>query len=636
MSGIAGIIYPNAYQPQSLIKAMLAPLANRNASLPPQTYRYKNLEMGTWSNSLSANPHQTVWVMLDGDIFNAREIRKELKTQGYHSQSLEDAELLAMAYEAWGTAFLTKIEGAFAIVIFDLSKQKIILARDPLGQKPLYWAVQRDYFFFGSELKSLLASGHLPQAPAPQCLGSYLFFGYIPQDMTPIKNVNKLLPAYYLESNLQGNYSVRPYWSYSSYFMKSSADDEIQICETLENLLSNSIQRRLSPNLTTGCLVGGGQGSAALAYYLSILKDPKEDLCAFTANFQGEHYGDSTAADTVTDHLKLSHQQATVTPQDISKNLVAMTWYLDEPLADPHVLATWKISNLAAQQNMDTLFASTGADELLAGNNRYCNDTITKWHIHKLRSLSQGLIHDIMFPLTKLFSTNTAYRMLRRFHTDPGMIKYLIKNSVFSPKQLAKISPELSKYFSPETFLQKFFQLHQMKSDLASFLYFETKTALSDRFLTQYDRLTQAKGLKYRAPFLDRRIVEYLAMLPDEQLINNGITAFPLKSLLTGVYPQALIERPKVGRQHFLNSWLQTPDLKEIIKLLENSILVESGFISKKWLKKLINSPTKQSYNFTQLWSILSLETWFRIFIDAPLTSSPPDTTLQDFFRSRN
>jgi len=223
-----------------------------------------------------------------------------------------------------------------------------------------------------------------------------------------------------------------------------------------------------------------------------------------------------------------------------------------------------------------------------------------------------------------------SYKLLRNLHVNHKLTEYLVEQAVFNKKMLAKISPSLKNYFVPETFLQKFFQLHEFRSDITSFMYLGAKTTLTDRVLLQYERMATTHSLQLRTPFLDPRVVEYLAGTPEDKKICGDDTGILLKAILSNVFPQDFIHRPKVTNKRLLISWLSDPKFQEILNMLKNSILVESGYISDKWLKHVIASPERQIKQFNQIWSILSLETWFRIFINTPSPNKYPDVSLRD------
>lgn len=621
MGGIAGIIYPDTLQVAQRINPVMQALSHRGYH-EPDILAHQNIELGSGGESFFANHKKTIYATLDGNIENYVELCKDLKMHGFICNRQNLAELIVTAYELWGIDFIKRVQGEFAIVILDINNKKILLYRDRIGKKPLYWYHDKNYFIFASELKAVLASGLVSQTPALDAFSSYLQFGYIPQDMTPIKNVNKLLPAFYLQFNLDQSKVIEPYWSYSSYFEKYNPAKKQAVINKLNHLLDESVNNLMPKNKPVGCFISGGLGSAGIAYYTK--KNAKDqEISSYSVGFLAQTEEDIMVAKEVAKTLDMPNQSKILTPQNLLDNFVSILWYLDEPVSDPNVIATWHLAELASKHT-STVFSGMGSDELLAGHTRYTLSQEPKTALTQTKQVIMPYLKTLLLPLLKVVYKPGAYNLVKKSRTNPWQFEYMRHNAIFNEASLEQASPELSKAFDPEIFLHKFHNLSRIKSTLASYLYFDVKTRLPDSYILQYDRMTAAHNLQWHAPFLNGHIVEYLASLIEPESINEKNTAQFLKGILQEVFPDFIIERPKKPRHGFLKSWATEPQIAVVLKLLPLGRLAETGLISREWLEEKTGTAEALTQNFSLLWSILTLEIWFRLFITKPISASPP------------
>lgn len=625
MEGIAGVVYPNVFQINNLINPLLNALKSRGGNLN-DSYSYRNIEIGSVGSKLCTNDKKTVTLSFDGLLYNSKILHKELLQQGVTLTKSTTPDLVVAAYCLWGTDFLIHLDGDFALAILDQEKGKIILARDRIGKKPLYWFHDNNHFIFASELKAILATGAVPQTTASDALASYLFFGYIPQDMTPIKSVSKLLPGYYLQFNFNGSKTIESYWSYSSFFQKTIRTPKNTVLNHLDLLITESVKNRIPENRPVGCFLSGGLGSASTAYYMhKVLNSP---FAAFTVSFKNENDEDMRVAKEAAQELDLLHYCEQITPNELLDDLVRIVWHLDEPLADPNIIATWRLAKLASTKT-HTVFSGMGSDELFAGHNRYTVEERGLSSFAAMTQFSMQMLRSLLIPVLNVINKPWSYSLLRQSRTNPWQFDYLRQNALFSEKELAKATPKLANLFDPGVFLHKFHNLYRVKSTVSSFLYFDVKTRLPDLFMQQYERLTTAHQLQWCTPFLDQHIIEYLAALSEPENLNEWETASFLKAMMKSVFPNSLVQRPKKTRKAFLRNWLIAPEIYELFLLLRRGTLVETGLISSRWLQSQIEQLQTSRYAFKYLWAILILEIWFRLYINRPIQSSPPDLSVK-------
>jgi len=627
MKGIAGIVYPDVYQVDHLIFPMLDVIQN---SLETQrdVHSYNNIQIGVTESKLAFNEKKTIVCGFHGNIFNVSEIHQELIKHGHHLIVNNHAEILVHAYELWGHKFLEKIDGDFSIMILDPNKERIILARDRIGKFPLYWFHNNNHFIFGSQLKALLSTGVIPQAPAPDALASYFYFGYLPQDITPIREVNKLLPGHFLQYNFNQSKTIEPYWSYSCFFEKQIRKHKNTIATDLDHLIVNSMKKRMPESEDLGCLISGGIGSASAAYYATKVAKNKS-LQSFSLGFKEHNEEDVNIAESVAKSLGIGNQSRLITKDNFLDNLVKIVWHLDEPMADPNIVATWSLAELASS-SVKHVISGMGCDELLAGHNRYTIQEQQVGHLTRLLQIPKPFINQLIVPLINKFNKPLALHILKQSRTNPWQYDYLSQNSLFEDKILKKVAPKLSGLFDPEVFLHKFHNLGRIRSNLASFMYFDVKTRLADCYTLQYHRLMQANGLVWNSPFLDQELIEFLASLADPDQLDVEDTAKFLKTLMKDVFPKSIIERQKVARPNLLSEWIEHPPILEVFQNLRYGTLVETGIISEEWLDHTLSSKEGRCRSFRYLWGILILEIWFQLFINQPITFKCPETSIQE------
>lgn len=629
MGAIAGVVYPDVFQITDLLRPMLKML-RRRCQKPNTVHNWKNIQVGAAGHPIAVNDKHTVLAAIDGVIYNADSLWSVLEEKGF-ARDENVARLIVSAYEAFGTSFLEQIEGDFALVVLDENNSQLLLARDRIGKKPLYWYHDHQHFLFASEIQALLATGAVPQTPATDGMAAYLSLGYIAQDVTAIEGVSRLLPGHYLILRPNQHKTIHSYWSYSSLFTSPRYVPPPKVAEHVNILLQAAVKERLPASADpVGCFISGGLGSASIAYYVHMLRDDNK-IEAFSAGFEKENNDDLRIASQVATALSFPQNVAVINTKDVLNDLVKVIWHLGEPIADPNILMTWSLASLAAEGSVQTVFSGMGSDELLAGHTRYTFKESGEHNQSWFQRIQQPIKRNLIVPLLNAFFPSASLEMLRDCKTNPWQAQYLHANALFDEKLLREASPALSGLFDPTTFLHKFHQLAKIKSIVSSFLYFDVKTRLPDCYVMQLDRLTSAFGLDWKAPYLSNEIVEYLAGVPEPEQLAVDDTASCLKAILKSHLPESVIRRPKVSRPHFLESWTDDPILAQAFELLRQGNCVDTGLISSSWLSENLETPQKRKQSFKFLWAVMVLEIWLRLFIVRPIRSEPPEITLLDF-----
>lgn len=633
MPGISGIIYPNNYPTNKWIHNALEHLHKHDNEVQ-EIFIYKNFSLGANCKEGCIATKKFIWIALDGHIYNLDEIKQELKTHGRSIETLNPVDTLHHAYETWGIDFVKKLNGSFALVIFDKRLNDLYIFRDPLGIKTLYWIHYQQYIVFSTEIKAIICLDFIPQIPYLEGLGAFLYMGFMPQDLSPIANLNKLLPSSYLHITTQGTLALKSYWSFCDHALAKKIVTE----EQLENELDAHLKRAIAiqtASLTTEkvtCFMLGGLGSAATAHYL-VEHLGKDRVEGYAVAYKGENERDLEGAQSAADSLGIKLHTYVLSVEDLIDQLPLLQWYMDEPTSDPHLILTWYLTK-QAQPHTQHIFSGMGCDELLAANLRYSTNLyyqpIFQWLFH----LAQPLFVSAGMPILRKFNLRSAIKMLRKIHYDPWVLEYLKHHSLFSFQQLKKLSPTLAKNFNPILFLQKFYSYLKEESDTASFLYFDTQTTLTDSYIQQFNKTMAYFDMHWHSPFLEQDTLRYLIQIPENLKIRNKNTAIPLRKILQPIFKPEFLNKTKTLRPFLLNNWIKDPKLQEIFQLLPKGVLCESGLMSQKQLSSIISSKKLPPRQFYKLWSILNLEIWMRHYVNSPTGTSKKELPTKEFLLS--
>ncbi|SCA59022.1 Uncharacterized protein AB751O23_BZ_00050 [Chlamydiales bacterium SCGC AB-751-O23] len=628
MPALAGIIHPHLFHSRDFVDKMLC--ISRGTSISePSVVKVDNYELGVLDGEIYQHRKNKSFSALIGNIYNFPEIKNILKQAGYPNKEYSVAEALFFLYEIQGKKFIEKVNGDFCIAIFDKDLKSFLLFRDRIGKNTLYWSCIKGYLVFSTHIKGILSTGLVPQEVSKSGLSAYLSLGYFPQDFSPVKHINKLLPGHYIKWQTSEGVSVKSYWSLSGCFTKDSGSPLSQndLFDAFEERLNQSIICRSQGIKNSLGLVGGGLGSASLA---ALLSEHQTDLKLSSVSIKGVRDPDFIASLEVSKTLNLPHQSCLVSQEDLFSNLTKMVWALDEPIADSHSLFSWQLCQLASQ-NHSSFFSGMGAKELLGLHQRYQD---TEENLNRRSNLA-SLLLSFKDPLLKTLSYTSkklTFQTLQFLYRLEWENTSLFEKFLFSEKEKRKLSRNTYDHFNPYAFIMKFSKIKELGSATNSFLYFDIKTQLCDRFLVQYQNFASYFNVDWHTPFLDHRLIEFLASMPSEFKSNQPHHPSPLEHILKKrAFQKSFIQRDRVHRKNFLDNYVDQPFIQKIAKTLENGVLVESGLIHPHYLKRYVLNLPITRLSFNRLFSILCLEIWYRLFIVNRVDSPNLNKSLIDF-----
>ncbi len=536
-----------------------------SANPAPKIWREGRCEMGS---TVSTLPPQTplsatsVIVLFDGRLLNAVELRKTLLDKDPTLRLEHPEEIIAALYTFFGEIAFSHLSGPFAIALFDPKNQELLLARDLLGEKPLYWTCQNHFLLFASSLKSLLASQLIPQTPDLEALSYYFTFGFIPQEKSPIHHVYKLQPGHYLRYTKDENLFIRPYW-------------------------------------TLGALLKNKQTSADAKEYATLVQSvwKRQQSSSDAALYCHHEEEKSTLSPFFPSLITPSSTQGETTVQDLDELLFAM----DEPIADLHIPQLFTACKTLHAQNKKELLLTTGSPHFLRREMQLPRLP----QFPNLLKFKRHMMKQLLVPLLSALHSKETYEMLRSLHTHPWHVAFLHQSILFDKKEIHELHSQQIKPVDIELFLHRFPVLEKLGPTLSSLIYLYFKTKLPSVYLHAQERFGSYFGIDMKNPFLDPSLIHYLAQIPD-----TG-RAFSLERL---IWPPQATPFARIGA---LPSWSSHLTLAHLGDRMHKSVLVEAGLLSSHWLKEQMKNFNKHPHLvYQELWGILVLEGWFRLYIE--------------------
>lgn len=627
MCGISGKIYSNkgmTVAPE-LIDSMISIMAHRG---PDDHGVYAKNNVGLGHKRLSiidldsgkqpiSNEDGKIWVVFNGEIYNYRELREDLIKQGHTFKTGTDTEVINHLYEEHGERFVSRLRGMFAIALWDEREELLILARDRVGIKPLYYFQNDHLIIFASEIKSILVDPSIPREISPQMINRFLTYFYLPGTETLFKNINKLAPGHYLIFK-NGKCEIKEYWDliFPSRYRDESFND---LQEELIELLRDSVRSHMISDVPVGFLLSGGLDSTALLSF--AIDETDKEISTFTIGFEGEDFADERPyAKLVADKFGTKHYDMTMSAQDFLDFLPKYVWHMEEPVCEPPAIALYYVSKLA-KKHVKVLISGEGGDEAFAGYPNYRNNM---W-IERLKKVL-GPFNPLVFKLAYQLGKLSGSIKIKKY--APLLIKpieeyyYSRTSSPFSPFNNGEIDiytndfrKSLNRNYSTLP-TEGLFNRVSCANNLNKMLYVDTKTWLPDDLLVKADKITMANSIELRVPLLDHKVLEFAASIPPQYKLHGFNTKHILKKAFSNKVPEEILHRKKTGFPVPYDSWLRNDLKSTIYNLLMDKKSIERGYFNKKGVEKMINQNLLTNSYPKEIFSLVALELWQRIFIE--------------------
>ena len=573
--------------------------------------RLSILDLSNLGHQPMYSDDKQVVIILNGEIYNFKEIRSRLQEKGHRFISNSDTEVIIKAYQEYGMECVHHFIGMFAFAIYDKRLQKIFLCRDRAGVKPLYYYFADGCLLFASELKALHQYPVFKKEIEPKAVSLYLSYGYIKEPYCIFKNTQKLSPGHYAILDISSRQlQLHQYWNVLDYYNKPIIKiGEEEATDQLEKLLSSAFGYRMISDVPVGVFLSGGYDSSLVTAILQ--KNSMNKIKTFTIGFKEDKYNEALYAKEVARYLGTDHNEYYCSIKEAQEIITTLPYYYDEPFGDSSAIPTMLVSRFARQQVTVALSADAG-DEIFAGYGRY--DQLLK--IKKIKQYIPS------------FLANGSSKILQKLPANHS--RYAKMGEILSSETDVDISDSLSRHFTykqvnallnnTEKFKDRLIDLYNipLKSDfINTVLAADYKTYLEGDILTKVDRATMSVGLEGREPFLDQRIVEWAAQLPSSLKYNKGCKKYLLKKLTHRYLPVNMMNRPKMGFGIPINKWLKG-DLKPLVlDIISRRNLQKHNLLNEDVVIKFRDSYLENSTNdSSKLWLILMFQLWWNQWME--------------------
>lgn len=632
MCGIAGIAYADPGHPvdRDLLQRMTDVLVHRG---PDADGFHVGRGVGLGHRRLSIidvaggdqpiyNEDRTKAVILNGEIYNFRELQAELEARGHRFVTRSDTEAIVHAYEEYGVGCVERLRGMFALAIWDESERRLLLARDRVGKKPLYYTTDAERLCFASELKALLQDPALKRALNLEALDDYFSFGAIPAPATIFDGITQLPPAHFLVWE-RGRVRLSEYWDVPRGPVAPRS--EAETLEAFAGVFSEAVRVRLVSDVPLGAFLSGGVDSSAVVDAMARLA--AGPVLTSSVGFREAPFSELEHARAVATAVGSDHREVVVRPEAAGV-LPRLVWYLDEPFADSSALPTFYVSQ-AARQQVTVALSGDGGDEVFAGYERRYG--LNRWEVRLRRWLPTAVRTGLLGPLGRVYPKLDwlprplrARYMLQNLGTTFERA-YFADLSLFRPEEKAALlSPEFTSQLHGRdafTAFARHFARARGLDPLNRLLYVDLKTWLANDILVKVDRMSMGNSLEVRSPLLDHKVIEFAATVSPDLKYRGRVSKYLLKRHLEGRVPRSAIYRPKQGFEIPLAEWLRA-DLRDMAEdLLFSPRLVARGYVRAQGVWQLWQQHQRQIRDHSShLWALMVLELWHRTFVDQPPT----------------
>ncbi len=561
------------------------------------------------------NEDRTVAVVYNGEIYNFPQLRQELEQRGHTFYTHTDTEVIVHLYEEMGADCVSKLRGMFAIALYDKKSKSLLLARDRLGKKPLYYAQHNGRLYFGSEIKTILAAAPELSEVNPEGILQFFYFGYIPDPHSAFRKIRKLPPGHFAEYR-QGEIKEVQYWDVPAYGTHDPGSDEACLDE-MEERLAEAVRIRLISDVPLGALLSGGVDSSIVVALMA--RASSSPVKTFSIGFSKADFNEADYARIVAERFGTDHHELVIDP-NISDTLNQLTRMMEEPFGDSSMIPTYYVSRLA-RQNVTVALSGDGGDELFAGYDRYVvnyerrrYDVVPAWlgafyRNHMYRRLPSSV-------KARKLSWNLTLSSRDRYLDGVSFLPALHRErALFSDDFVDRARH----WEDPFAQFQEYHDHAPAADPLSRLMYLDMKTYLTADILTKVDRMSMATSLEMRCPILDHQFVEWAVGLPVKYKFRNGARKFMFKKLAERLgIPRTLLDRRKQGFSMPLVHWMRDELKDGLLQLLVEPRTLQRGYFNPQSVRMIMDEHFRGRRNHAGvLWMLLILELWHRNFLEA-------------------
>lgn len=562
------------------------------------------------------NEDGSLIVVFNGEIYNFLDLRRELQASGHHFRTKSDTEVLLHGYEEWGDKVLQRLRGMFAFAIWDHRKRELLLARDRLGIKPLYYYWNGRTLLFASEIKAILQDAEVRRVVEPTALDDFLTYMYIPAPKTIFKNIYKLRAGHFLKASGAG-IQTQEYWDID--FSPNGSNDETEYAGGLLEQLKESLRLHLVSEVPLGAFLSGGLDSSAVVGLMHEAVDTPINTASI--GFHESAFDELPYARMVVSRFRTNAHERIVDAR-AAEILDTLVWHFDEPFADDSMVPTYYVSQVA-REKVTVCLSGDGGDENFAGYRRYRFDVLE----NRIRSLLPARISSSVFAgLAGIYPKADWLPQIFRAKTLLTNLSYNPEQGYFNTMSWLKSEAKCGLYnegfqremngYEPISVMQEHFARTNGWDPLSRIQYVDIKTYLVDDILTKVDRTSMAHALEVRVPILDHQVMEYAAQIPASFKLRSGEGKYIFKKAVHEIVPPQIIHRPKRGFSVPLADWLR----KDLKNIFEQHVFSPNAWLNNWFEPKAIDRLWSQHQRGTrdyahELWALLVFEYWCKRFL---------------------
>ncbi|HEY6305888.1 MAG TPA: asparagine synthase (glutamine-hydrolyzing) [Candidatus Angelobacter sp.] len=608
-----------------------------------QHRRLSIIDLSSAGHQPMCNEDESMWIIFNGEIYNFQELRKELIAAGHRFRSRTDSEVILHGYELWGNGVIPRLRGMFAFALWDDRNKRMLLATDHLGKKPLFYTDDGHRFIFASEIKALLKGG-VPAELDPVALHDYLTYLYFPYPSTAFKHVRKMGPASAIEISVSANGEMTKrhwqYWDPAEVAGSAGPISDKDAVDCARELMEEAVRIRLVSDVPLGLFLSGGLDSSAITAFAA--KHSAQQVKAFTIGFANSRFYDELpAARLVAKSFQADHHVLEA-DESCADHMTTVVRHFDEPFGNPTAVLEYVITKLM-REHVTVGISGDGGDELFGGYVRYAGAALARSYRRLPRFITKGLVSRLAAMMNDATDGRHSFRRAREFAQSAwqaeedmyiswvGYFSELEKTCMYTPGFAADVGSHDS-----GDFLRAFFRRGARLEPLNRLGYVDSASFLCCNCLEYADRMSMANGLEVRAPLTDCRLLEFALRLPERMKVRNMTTKWITRQALSGVLPEEILNKKKMGFNPPLPRWING-ELKPVIAhLLSRKALDRRGIFRPDAVHSLLREHEERKRdNALKIWALLMIEVWQRMYLDGESEESIRESALGKTNRAR-
>lgn len=571
------------------------------------------------------NEDETVWIVFNGEIYNFQDLRGELVNRGHRFRSHTDTETIIHGYEEWGERVVERLRGMFAFAIWDSRKQRLLLARDPIGKKPLFYYRTDDELIFGSEIKVLLATGKVPAELEPTALHDYLTYLYFPGSTTAFKNIHKLTPGTCIVLEVKGERLEKREWHYWDPLEQSAQPlpaSEQGIIERTRDLIDEAVRVRLVSDVPLGVFLSGGLDSSTVAAFAS--RSTADAIRTFTVSFSDNYRYDETAfANLIAARYRTDHQVLQADAR-CAEHLLTVVRHFDEPFGNPTAILEYVLTKLM-RKHVTVALSGDGGDELFGGYERYRGAKLLSYYQNLPRFVTKSLVARLSRAIHDGTNGRHTLRRFRKFAEvawQPLEDLYLNWVGYFSETEKAELyEPDFAamvKGWDSSDFLRERFRKGATLEPINRLGYVDLTSYLTCNCLEYADRMSMANSMEVRCPFADQHLVEFALRIPSNLKVKVMQSKWIIRAAMQHDLPKEVLQKRKTGFAAPAPLWING-ELKQLVQnVLSTENVRRRGIFRPQAVDSVLHDHyTQRRDNSYKIWALLMLELWYQEYIDS-------------------